>query len=94
LFFDAEWVSVGCQSNSFIEARDSLPRQAQTLGIAPLRIDLTGANAAGMALLARYGIATVPSFVVVDSEGRAVSISGRPEVTAERLPALASVPVR
>lgn len=88
LFFDAEWVSVGCQRSSFYEVRNALPRRARELGVSPLRVDVTGANSAGISLLASFGVATVPAYVILDSQGGVASISDRPEVIAERLPAL------
>lgn len=90
LFFDARWAIVGDRARSYADARNALPSQARDLGFVPLRVDLTGSNPAGLALLGNLGRTTIPAFFVLDHQGRVVSSFDRPEDTAKALSAYAN----
>ena len=72
LEFTAEW----CLNCKALEAGVlNLPAVADTLngeGVAAIKIDLTGNNEAGNALLKEVGRVTIPLLVVMDANGREI----------------------
>lgn len=90
LYFDADWVLIGCATASFDAARNQLPSQTRQLGLVPLRVDLTDPAGSGASLHSSLGLVGVPLFVVLDSQGNILSASERPEGAAQSLGALAS----
>jgi predicted nucleic acid-binding Zn ribbon protein len=94
LYFDAEWVLLGCGTASFEAARNQLPSQARQLGLVPLRVDLADPADSGASLYSSLGLVGIPLFVVLDSQGNILSVSERPEVAVQALTALASQRVK